>query len=69
MSKSDQEGVEYMRIYRVYRRESTSKHWIAHSQPFMHMDSAIKCKERCESQKLRDSKGKLIKYTVLTEVQ
>ena len=46
-----------------------SKQWIAHSQPFMHMDSAIKCKERCESQKLRDSNGKLIKYTILTEVQ
>lgn len=58
-----------MRIYKVYRKDPINKNWIAHSHPFMYMDSAVKCKERCESQKLRDSKGKLIKYTVLAEVQ
>ena len=54
-------------MFKVYCRSKAHKQWKPYSQPFIELDNALKCKEKCESRKLCDVHGNLIEYKVVEE--
>lgn len=54
-------------MFKVYCRSKAHKQWEPYSQPFIELDNALKCKEKCESRKLCDVHGNLIEYKVVEE--
>ena len=54
-------------MFKVYCRSKAHKKWVAYSQPFVDLDNANKCKQKCESRMLFDTHGNLIEYKVVEE--
>lgn len=54
-------------MFKVYCKSKAHKQWNPYSQAFINIETAKKCKAKCESRMLCDVHGNLIEYKIVKE--